>query len=275
MNFKDEKAVRKMRGKSIWRVYANFTHTTSSGGPIYKAAKDEYVILGLQKEGVVKQVILFDVKNEDIDFEHPVDIQNRLNHCVESTYFFSGDFAWAFTEERADKCLQALSKSIAKQEENYIKSKKILHNSFTFSLDQLEEEGISILETMGIEVKTNAGSVANLSLTDGYEEIYTKKSLLDLSFLRSIAKGKSVFEFTGADKMNLHLKGKMVFAQDIEIMIISETDLNKKGTFTNKLRPVPSRYINWRIYFKLPNNNYVSIKKFNKFFNAYRFEKQN
>lgn len=275
MRFKDSDTVKQMAGRKIWSIYPKY----DSGNPKeYIAKKKEYIILGT-KSCNDKIVLLYDIEHEDIEDRFLYEIREHLNRSSTVRRLFNENYAWAFTEERAEKCFQGLLKSIDAEYKYYEKYRNIKTSRFFFSLKELDGKGISNLEKSGVEAvdKTEWNFPKNtvFFLPGNYKEICTAKALYDLSLLRDIADSKNVFEISGADSINPDLKGKMIFAQDIGVQIEIEEDLRKKGTFVGKDKDVPARYLNLKVYFKLPSNNYVSIKKFPKFFNIYKLEKAN
>lgn len=275
MRFKDSDAVKQMVGRKIWSIYPKY----DGGNPKeYIAKKKEYIILGTRSYND-KIVLLYDIEHEDIEDRFLYEIRKHLNRSGTVHRLFNANYAWAFTEERAEKCFKGLLRSIDAQYEYYEKYRNIKTSRFTFSLVKLEGKGISNLEKGGVEAVDkstwNLPKNTVFSLPENYKDVCTAKALYDLSLLHDIADGKNIFEISGADSINPDLKGKMVFAQDIEVLVEIEEDLHKKGAFTGKNKDIPARYLNLKAYFKLPSNNYVSIKKFSKFFNIYKLEKAN
>lgn len=275
MRIKDSDAVKQMIGRKIWSIYPKY----ESGNPKeYVAKKKEYIILGTRSYND-KIVLLYDTEYEDIDDRFLYEIREHLNRSNTVHRLFNENYAWAFTEERAEKCFQGLLKSIDAKYEYHEKYRNIKTSRFAFSLVKLDDKGISNLEKGGVEaVDKSTWDLAKdsiFSLPENYKEVCTAKALYDLSLLNDVADGKNIFEISGADSINPDLKGKMIFAQDISIMVEIEEDLRKKGTFVGKEKNIPARYLNLKVYFKLPSNNYVSIKKFPKFFNIYKLEKVN
>lgn len=274
MKFKDSDTVKQMIGRKIWGVYPKYD---SENPKEYIAKKKEYIILGTKKNdnGIV---LLYDTEDEDIDDRRIYEIRKHLNRNNITHRLFNMTYAWAFTEERAEKCFRGLLKSIDAEYEYHKKFGNIKTSRFAFSLAKLDGKEISNLEKGGVEAVDksywNLPKNSIFSLPENYKEVCTAKALYDLSLLRNLADGKNIFEMSGADSINPDLKGKMIFAQDIDILI-EEEDLRGEGTSTVKNEDIPSRYLNLRVYFKLPSNNYVSIKKFSKFFNIYKLEKTN
>lgn len=275
MRFKDSNAVKQMVGRKIWSIYPKY----DSGNPKeYVAKKKEYIILGTRSYND-KIVLLYDPEYENIDDRFLYEIREHLNRSNTVHRLYNENYAWAFTEERAEKCFQGLLRSIDAEYEYHEKYRNIKASRFAFSLVKLDGKGISNLEKGGVEAVDkstwNLAKDSVFSLPENYKEVFTAKALYDLSLLRDIADGKNIFEISGADSINPDLKGKMIFAQDISILVEVEEDLRKKGTFVGKEKSVPARYLSLKVYFKLPSNNYVSIKKFSKFFNIYKLEKAN
>ena len=275
MRLKNGEAVKQMVGRKIWDIYPEHD---SRNPKEYIAKKKEYIILGMKKNDD-ETILLYDTENEKVCEYYLWEIREYLNRSGVIYRLFDISYAWVFTEERAEKCLQGLLRSIDALYEYYEKQRNIKTRRFDFPLGKLNGKGISNLEKGGVEVvdKTewNTPKDSVFLLPEDYKEICTAKALRNLSLLRSIADGKNVFEMSGTDSDNPDFKGKMVFAQDIDIRIEIEEDLRKKGTFVGKEKNVPARYLNLRVYFKLPSNNYTSIKKFPKFFNVYKLEKAN
>lgn len=275
MKFKDGDAVKQMMGRKIWAIYPKYDGNNPKE---YVAKKKEYIILGTRKDNN-ELVLLYDIEGENIETRFLYEIQKHLNRCGVVHRLFNENYAWAFTEDRAEKCFQGLLRSIDAEYEYYEKRKNIKTSRFVFSLKELDGKGILNLEKGGVKAvdrtEWNLYKDSILSLPEDYKKTCTVKALYELSWLCNIADGKNVFEISGADTVNPDLKGKMIFAQDIEIFVGIEEDLCKKGTFVGRSKGVPARYLNLRVYFKLPSNNYASIKKFFKFFNIYKLEKTN
>lgn len=275
MRLKNSDAVKQMVGRKIWNIYPKYD---SRNPKEYVAKKKEYIILGMKKNDG-ETILLYDTENEAVCEYYLWEIREHLNRSSVIHRLFNINYAWAFTEERAEKCLQGLLRSIDALYEYYERQRNIKTHCFDFPLKKLDGKGISNLEKGGVEAvnRTEWGFPKDsvFSLPEGYKEICTAKALRDLSLLRGIADGKNVFEMSGAGSNSLDFKGKMIFAQDIDIHIEIEEDLRKKGTFVGKEKDIPARYLNLKVYFKLPSNDYASIKKFPKFFNAYKLEKAN
>ena len=273
MKLKDKNDVNRMIGRRIWCIYPTY----ESGNPKeYRAEKREYLILGTSKRDG-EEILLYDVEEERIEERSLSDVRGHLNRCGVVTMLYHIDYAWAFTEWRAEKCFRGLLESIEANYRRYEKYKRIKEYRYAFSLSQLEGKGLENLEGEGIEAtdktKWNDQKECVFRLQDNYKEAFTEKALRDLGLLREIADGKKLFEATGADTVNAVLKGKMVFAKDISILIEVKEDLNKKGTLVGKDKDVPARYVGMNVYFKLIGNNYASINKFGKFFVSYILEK--
>lgn len=273
MRLKNGETIKQTVGRKIWHIYPQY----DSGNPKeYIAKKKECIILGTKKNDD-ETILLYDTEDEEVRGYYLRDVREHLNRCGTVYWLYGSDYAWAFTEERAEKCLQGLLKSIDADCEYREKCRNIKTRCFDFPLGKLDGKGISKLEEGGVEAvdKTewDLPKDSVFLLPQGYKEICTAKALRDLSLLRGIADGKNVFEMSGADSNSPDSKGKMVFAQDIGIHIEVEEDLRKKGTFVGKEKNVPARYLNLKAYFKLSSNDYASIKKFPKFFNVYKLEK--
>lgn len=273
MKLKDKNDVNRMIGRRIWCIYPTY----ESGNPKeYRAEKSEYLILGTSKRDG-KEILLYDVEEERIEERLLSDVIGHLNRCGVVTRLYHIDYAWAFAEGRVEKCFRGLLESIEANHRRCEKYKRIKEYRYAFSLYQLEGKGLENLEGEGIEAmdktKWNDPKECVFRLPDNYKELFTAKAIRDLGILGEIADGKKLFEATGADTVNARLKGKMVFAKDISILIEVKEDLNKKGTLVGKEKDVPSRYVGMRVYFKLIDNNYASINKFGKFFVSYRLEK--
>ena len=273
MKLKDKNDVNRMIGRRIWCIYPTY----ESGNPKeYRAEKREYLILGTSKEDS-EEILLYDVEEEKIEERLLSDVRGHLNRCGVVTMLYHVNYAWAFTEGRVEKCFQGLLESIEANYRRCEKYKRIKEHRYAFSLSQLEGKGLENLEGEGIEAtdktKYNDPKERTFRLPNNYKEAFTAKALRDLGLLKEIADGKKLFEATGADTVNARLKGKMVFAKDISILIEVKEDLNKKGTLVGKEKDVPARYVGMNVYFKLIGNNYASINKFGKFFGSYRLEK--
>lgn len=273
MKLKDKNDVNRMIGRRIWCIYPTY----ESGNPKeYRAEKSEYIILGTSKRDG-KEILLYDVEEERIEERLLSDVRCHLNRCGVVTRLYHIAYAWAFTEDRAEKCFRGLLESIEANHRRYEKYKRIKEYRYAFSLSQLDGKGLENLEGEGIEAtdktKWNDPKECVFRLPENYWEAFTAKALRDLGILGEIADGKKLFEATGADTVNAGLKGKMVFAKDISILIEVKEDLNKKGTLVGKEKDVPARYVGMNVYFKLIGNNYASINKFGKFFVSYRLEK--
>ena len=273
MKLKDKKDVNRMIGRRIWCIYPTY----ESGNPKeYRAEKREYLILGTSKRDG-NEILLYDAEEEKIEERLLSDVRGNLNRCGVVTMLYHIDYAWAFTEDRAEKCFRGLLESIEANHRRCEKYKRIKEYRYCFALSQLEGKGLENLEGEGIEAtdktKWNDPKECVFRLPENYGEAFTAKALRDLGILGEIADGKKLFEATGAGTVNARLKGKMVFAKDISILIEVKEDLSKKGTIVGKGKDVPARYVGMRVYFKLIDNNYASINKFGKFFVSYRLEK--
>ena len=273
MKLKDKNDVNRMIGRRIWCIYPTY----ESGNPKeYRAEKREYLILGISKRDG-EEILLYDAEEERIEERSLSDVRGHLNRCGVVTMLYHIDYAWAFTEWWAEKCFRGLLESIEANYRSYEKYKRIKEYRYAFSLSQLDGKGLENLEGEGIEAtdktKWNDPKECVFRLPENYGEAFTAKALRDLGLLGEIADGKKLFEATGADTVNARLKGKMVFAKDISILIEVKEDLNKKGTLVGKEKDVPARYVGMNVYFKLIGNNYASINKFGKFFVSYRLEK--
>lgn len=273
MKLKDKNDVNRMIGRRIWCIYPTYE---SDNPKEYRAEKCEYLILGISKRDG-KEILLYDVEEERIEERRLSDIRGHLNRCGVVTRLYQIAYAWAFTEGRVDKCFQGLLESIEANHRRYEKYKRMKESRYCFALSQLDGKGLENLEGEGIEAtdktKWNDQKECVLRLPENYGEAFTAKAIHDLGLLKEIADGKKIFEATGADTVNAGLKGKMVFAKDISILIEVKEDLNKKGTLVGKEKDVPARYVGMNVYFKLIGNNYASINKFGKFFVSYRLEK--
>ena len=273
MKLKDKNDVNRMIGRRIWCIYPTY----ESGNPKeYRAEKREYLILGISKRDG-EEILLYDAEEERIEERSLSDVRGHLNRCGVVTMLYHIDYAWAFTEWRAEKCFRGLLESIEANYRRYEKYKRIKEYRYAFSLSQLDGKGLENLEGEGIEAtdktKWNDPKECVFRLPENYGEAFTAKALRDLGLLGEIADGKKLFEATGADTVNARLKGKRVFAKDISSLIEVKEDLNKKGTLVGKEKDVPARYVGMNVYFKLIGNNYASINKFGKFFVSYRLEK--
>ena len=127
----------------------------------------------------------------------------------------------------------------------------------------------------------NDHKAAKLCLHNDYEAIVDQRSLQDLRVLNFISTGKHIFENSGNDACNLREEGKLIPECDITVLMeISEDERGKRDsvkTFESggKCYTHNVKWLKLRVYIKLPYNNYVSIKKFNKFFNVYDLQKVN
>lgn len=276
MRFKNSEIVNQMAGKKIMSIYPQYS---SNAEKEYFAKVDEFIILGTRKDND-KLVFLYNMATQKIEERFLYEIREHLNRSGIVHRLYGENYAWAFTDGRAAKSLNGLLASIGAQDEYYKRMQSIKTSQVTFSLKDLEGKGLENLEKSGVKTIAQLSSIGdsqefNLSLPENYKQILDGKALYDLFILREIATGKNIYEMSGADTVNPELKGKMIFAQDIKIHIKIEEDLHKKGTFVGRSKGIPARYITWKIYFKLPYNNYVSIKRFSKFFNIYKLEKTN
>ena len=116
---------------------------------------------------------------------------------------------------------------------------------------------------------------------DNGMHLISESITFSLRALNFISTGKHIFENSGNDDCNLREEGKLIPECDITVLMeISEDERGKRDsvkTFESggKCYTHNVKWLKVRVYIKLPYNNYVSIKKFNKFFNVYDLQKVN
>ena len=181
--------------------------------------------------------------------------------------------------------MRGLQASIDADYERKQKWAQIKTKSYTFTLDKLENSGLRNLVHEGVEATDttsyNDHKAAKLCLCNDYETIVDQKGLQDLHTLSFISTGKHIFENSGNDVCNLGEKGKLIPERNITVLMeISEDERGKRDPVKafkagDKCYLHNVKWLKVRVYIKLPYNNYVSIKKFNKFFNVYDLQKVN
>lgn len=282
MRLKDDKTINEMVGKKLYSIYAEYV----SGTPKEYVGKiKEYIILGVSKEWNDNSIKLWDIDRQEVRETWRENIRRDLNNNNVKTRILGKVYAHAFTKEAAEKCLKGLQASIDADYKRKQKLAQIKTKSYTFTLDKLENSGLQNLVREGVEATDvtsyNDPKATKLRLHDEYERITDQRGLQDLRALDFIGAGKHIFENTGNDICNLGEKGKIIPERDITVLMeISEDERGKedpvkafKAGDTCYLRDV--KWLKPRVYVKLPYNNYVSIKKFNKFFAMYDLQKVN
>lgn len=284
MRLSDDKTINEMAGKKLYSIYAEYV----DGAPKeYVGRIKEYIILGVSKERNDNRIMLWDIDKQEVYKAWRENIQRVFNRSNIRTRIWGDVYAYAFTKEAAKKCLKGLEASIDANYERKQKWKQIETRNYLFTLDKLRNSGIRNLACGGVEATDvtiyNDHKAVKFCLPDDYEKSIDQRSLQDLRALDSISTGKHIFENSGNDACNLGEKGKLISERDITVLIeISEDERRKKDlvkTFTFKagdkyyLHNV--RWLKLRVYIKLPQNNYASVKKFNKFFTIYDLQKVN
>lgn len=282
MRLKDDKTINEMAGKKLYSIYAEYV----SGTPKEYVGKiKEYIILGVSKEWNDNRIMLWDIDRQEVYKAWRENIQRVFNRNNIRTRIWGDVYAYAFTKEAAEKCLKGLQASIDADYERKQKWAQIKTKSYTFTLDKLENSGLRNLVHEGVEATDitsyNDQKAAKLCLCNDYETIVDQKGLQDLRALNFISTGKHIFENSGNDACNLREEGKLIPECDITVLMeISEDERGKRDsvkTFESggKCYTHNVKWLKLRVYIKLPYNNYVSIKKFNKFFNVYDLQKVN
>lgn len=282
MRLKDDKTINEMAGKKLYSIYAEYV----SGTPKEYVGKiKEFIILGVSKEWNDDSIKLWDIDRQEVCRIWREDIRRVFNRSNIRTRIFGDVYAYAFTKEAAEKCLKGLQASIDADYERKQKWAQIKTKSYIFTLDKLENFGLRNLVHEGIEVTDitlyNDQKAAKLCLCNDYETIVDQKGLQDLHTLSFISTGKHIFENSGNDVCNLGEEGKLIPERNITVLMeISEDERGKRDPVKafkagDKCYLHNVKWLKVRIYIKLSYNNYVSIKKFNKFFNVYDLQKVN
>ena len=282
MRLKDDKTINEMAGKKLYSIYAEYV----SGTPKEYVGKiKEYIILGVSKKWNDNRIMLWDIDRQEVYQTWRENIQRVFNRSNVRTRIWGDVYAYAFTKETAEKCLKGLQASIDADYERKQKWAQIKTKRYTFTLDKLENSGLRNLVHKGVEATDvtsyNDHKAAKLCLHNDYEAIVDQRSLQDLRVLNFISTGKHIFENSGNDACNLREEGKLIPECDITVLMeISEDERGKRDsvkTFESggKCYTHNVKWLKLRVYIKLPYNNYVSIKKFNKFFNVYDLQKVN
>ena len=282
MILKDDKTINEMAGKKLYSIYADYV----SGTPKEYVGKiKEYIILGVSKEWNDDRIMLWDIDRQEVYQTWRENIQRVFNRSNIRTRVWGDVYAYAFTKEAAEKCLKGLQASIDANYERKQKWAQIKTKRYTFTLDKLENSGLRNLVHKGVEATDvtsyNDHKAAKLYLHNDYEAIVDQRSLQDLRALNFISTGKHIFENSGNDDCNLREEGKLIPECDITVLMeISEDERGKRDsvkTFKSggKCYTHNVKWLKLRVYIKLPQNNYVSVKKFNKFFNVYDLQKVN
>ena len=282
MRLKDDKTINEMAGKKLYSIYAEYV----SGTPKEYVGKiKEYIILGVSKEWNDNRIMLWDIDRQEVYRAWRENIRRDLNKSNIRTRIWGDVYAYAFTKEAAEKCFKGFQASIDADYERKQKWAQIKTKSYTFTLDKLENSGLYNLVHGGVEATDitsyNDHKAAKLCLYNDYEAIVDQRSLQDLRVLNFISTGKHIFENSGNDDCNLREKGKLIPERNIAVLMeISEDERGKRDsvkTFESggKCYTHNVKWLKVRVYIKLPYNNYVSIKKFNKFFNVYDLQKVN
>lgn len=281
MRFKDDETINKMAGKKLYSIYAGYTSGASKD---YEGKIKEYIILGVSKDWNDGGILLWDIDKQEVYKAWRENIRRNFNNSSIRTRVWGDVYAYAFTKEAAEKCLKGLQASIDADYERKQKWKQIKTNKYTFTLDKLENSGLRNLFN-GIEA-TDVTSYSNhksgkFYLRDNYEKNIDQRGSQDLRTLDFISTGKHIFESTGNDICDSDGKGKLIPECGIEVLMeISEDERGVKApakTFEtdSKIYIHNTKWLKLRVYIKLPHNNYISIKKFNKFFAMYDLQKLN
>lgn len=282
MRLKDDKTINEMAGKKLYSIYAEYV----DGTPKECEGKiTEYIILGMSKE-TNGMVMLWDIDKQKVREAWREDIRGNLNRNGIKTMIWGDIYAYAFTKDAAEKCLKGLQASIDANYDKTQKWKQIKTRNYTFTLDKLGNSGIRNLVCGGVEATDitplfGEHKTVTFRLPDDYEKSIDQRGLQDLRALGFIGTGKHIFESTGNDICNPGEKGKIIPERDITVLVeISEDGRGKedpvktfKAGATCHLHDV--KWLKLRVYIKLPYNNYISIKKFNKFFTMYDLQKVN
>lgn len=282
MRFKDDETINEMAGKKLYSIYAEYVDGTPKE---YEGKITEYIILGTSKKtnGIV---MLWDIDKQKVCEAWQEDIRGNLNRNGIKTMIWGDIYAYAFTKEAAEKCLKGLQASIDANYERTQKWKQIETRSYLFTLDKLRNSGIRNLACGGVEATDitplfGEHKTVMFRLPDDYEKSIDQRGLQDLRALSLISTGKLIFENTGNDICNPGEKGKIIPERDIAILVqISEDERGKRDsvkTFKagDKCYTHDIKWLKLRVYIKLSYNNYVSIKKFDKFFNTFTLQKVN
>ena len=282
MILKDDKTINEMAGKKLYSIYADYV----SGTPKEYVGKiKEYIILGVSKEWNDDRIMLWDIDRQEVYQTWRENIQRVFNRSNIRTRVWGDVYAYAFTKEAAEKCLKGLQASIDANYERKQKWAQIKTKRYTFTLDKLENSGLRNLVHEGVEAidvtSYNDHKATKLCLHNDYEAIVDQRSLQDLRALNFIGTGKHIFENSGNDACNLGEKGKLIPECNITVLMeISEDERGRRDSVKifesgDKCYTHNAKWLKVRVYIKLPYNNYVSIKKFNKFFNVYDLQKVN
>lgn len=278
MRFKDDETINEMAGKKLYSIYAKYVDGTPKE---YEGKITEYIILGVSKEWNDNRIMLWDIDKQEVCRTWRENIQRVFNRSNIRTKIWGDVYAYAFTKEAAEKCLKGLEASIDADYERKQKWAQIKTRRYTFTLDKLGNSGLQNLVHEGIEATDvttyNDHKVVKFCLPDDYEKSIDQRGLQDLHTLDFISTGKHIFENSGNDACNLGEKGKIIPERDITVLVeISEDERGKRDSVKAFTFKVGDKYylhnIKWlkiRVYVKLPQNNYVSIKKFNKFFTTF------
>lgn len=282
MRFKDDETINKMAGKKLYSIYADYI---SGASREYEGKIKEYIILGVSKEWNDGGILLWDINKQEVYKAWRENIRRSFNNSSIKTRVWGDVYAYAFTKEAAEKCLKGLQASIDADYERKQKWAQIKTERYTFTLDKLENSGLRNLVHDGVEATDitsyNDHKAAKLCLCNDYEAVIDQRGLQDLRALDFISTGKHIFENSGNDNCNLGEKGKLI--PECDIMVLMEISEDERGvraplkTFKagDKCYTHNLKWFKPRVYVKLPYNNYVSIKKFNKFFNVYDLQKLN
>lgn len=282
MRLKDDKTINEMAGKKLYSIYAEYVDGTPKE---YEGKITEYIILGMSKE-TNGMVMLWDIDKQKVREAWREDIRRNLNRNGIKTMIWRDIYAYAFTKDAAEKCLKGLQASINANYDRTQKWKQIETRNYTFTLDKLRNSGIRNLVCGGVEATDitplfGEHKTVTFRLPDDYEKSIDQRGLQDLRALSLISTGKLIFENTGNDICNPGEKGKIIPERDIAILVeISEDERGKRNTVKtfkagDKCYTRNIKWLTLRVYVKLPYNNYVSIKKFDKFFNTFTLQKVN
>lgn len=276
MRLKDDKTINEMAGKKLYSIYAEYV----SGTPKEYVGKiKEYIILGTPKSQSDDNVMLWDVDKKEVCKEWLKLIRKNLNRNSIKTRIWGETYAYALTKENAEKCLKGLIASIEADYKRKQRWSDIETSRYSFTLDKLNNNGISDLIGKGIDAmdvtKLSSVSICSFSLPGDYKNIMDGRGIGELEILNALAMGKHIFENSGNDICNPGEKGRMIPEKEIDVLVKIQKDKKLEKTpcwnvnFDGNTYQHKSKWLKCRIYIKLPYNNYISIKKFKKFFNVY------
>lgn len=278
MKLKDTQTIDGMIGNRLYSIYPDYI---SGQDREYIGKIKEYVILGVDKT-YESQVLLWDIEKQEVKKRYASGIRNKINNCSTRARIWSETYAYAFTKENAEKCLRGLQNSIEADHHRKKRFSDLIKSSFNFTMVPFDGKGLKNLLGVGVKSTHDNGCEDTLYLYNDYKKIMDQGSLCELEVLNRITTGKHIFELSGADEMNRDtLKGKILSERDIffHVDVIEDTLKRSNPKWNFKIDGTTysheARWLSWKIYFKLPQNNWVSIKKFDKFFNIYDLQKIN